>query len=353
MPFLAGTRFVELSKVRDGVVLALQPVSANPPIISGVALAGAPNPVTGVVTLGWNASDPDNDPLTFEVAYSMDNGVSFQPVAAGISGLTTLIDTESLGGSGTAVLRVMASDGVNTAYADSAPFNMGVKEPIPYILDPVDGLHVQYGQLVNFSGIAMDAQDGLVAEDGLTWTDAFGSTLAVGSEFSSDNLPVGENLIKLRAINSKGILGVASTTVFVGDDLSLPGPTLTVAPTNIAWQVGSGVTTLQTAEIVVNNSGGGSLTWTATDDAAWLTLSSAGGSISDGDPQSIILTGDPSGMPGGATQTAHVTLTKASRRNDPVQVVTVLVTFSIGDVWSGPPAISPPTSWIYLPLVKR
>ncbi len=188
VPFAAGTRFVEVSKVRDGVVLALQPVSANPPVVSNVALQGAPNPVSGIVTLGWNASDPDNDLLSFDILYSVDNGASFKPIAAGIESKTTLIDTALLGGSGTARLRVIASDGVHTAYADSAAFTMGSKPPEPYILNPESGLIVQYGQLVNFSGMALDAQDGTVADFGLQWTNAGGDVLGEGPDYASDEL---------------------------------------------------------------------------------------------------------------------------------------------------------------------
>ena len=119
-----------------------------------------------------------------------------------ISGSSTEIDTASLGGSGTAILRVTASDGVNSAYADSDPFVMAPKPPQPFILSPDDNLHIHYGQLVNFSGMALDAQDGTVADAGLPWWDENLNVLGNGPLLSLDNLPVGENEITFQATNS-------------------------------------------------------------------------------------------------------------------------------------------------------
>jgi hypothetical protein len=80
VPFVSGARTLEISAVRTGDVLATHAISANPPVISNVALQGAPNPVSGDVTLNWVASDPDMDLLTFEILYSTDGGNTFQPV---------------------------------------------------------------------------------------------------------------------------------------------------------------------------------------------------------------------------------------------------------------------------------
>ena len=175
--FVAGTRTIQIVEPSDGQVLASHAVSANPPVISNVALQGAPSPVSGVVTLGWTASDPDGDALSFDIFYSRDNGATFQPVKMGATGTSTQIDTAELGGSGTAILRVVASDGVNTAEASSAPFTMANKPPQPYILTPGDATHIHYGQLVNFSGMAFDVQDGTVGAGGLVWKNAQGTTL--------------------------------------------------------------------------------------------------------------------------------------------------------------------------------
>ena len=75
------------------------------------------------------------------------------------------------------MLRVVASDGANTAEASSAPFTMANKPPQPYILTPGDATHIHYGQLVNFSGMAFDVQDGTVDAGGLVWKNAGGDNL--------------------------------------------------------------------------------------------------------------------------------------------------------------------------------
>ncbi|MCB0183227.1 MAG: hypothetical protein KDE31_03135, partial [Caldilineaceae bacterium] len=216
--FVAGTRAVQLVDTSSNTVLATQAVSTNPPVISDVALQGASNPVSGIVTLSWNASDPDGDSLTFDIFYSRDNGATFQPVQMNATGNSTQIDTAMLGGSGSAILRVVASDGVNTAEAASAPFTMANKAPEPYILLPENNLHIHYGQLVNFNAMAFDVQDGLVGEGGFVWKDDTGNTVGSGPLISLDALPVGENVITLEVTNSVGETATTTVTVFVDDD---------------------------------------------------------------------------------------------------------------------------------------
>jgi hypothetical protein len=348
--FVAGTRAVQVVKLDGDVVLATQAVSANPPTISDVALQGAPDPVTGVVTLAWTASDPDaGDTLSFDVAYSRDGGATFQPVTLNLSGDSTQIDTANLGGSGTAILRVTASDGVNSAYADSAPFTMANKAPEPAILTPENNLHIHYGQLVNFSGMAMDAQDGTVADAGLSWWDAnTDAQLGTGPLLSLDSLPVGENTIVLQAMNSVGVTATTSVTVFVDDDLSLPGPTLTAGPSPVGWQVNADSTEVQTADIAINNSGSGDLGWSASVDAPWLSTSVVSGTVSvDGDAFLLTLNADPSGLAAGSTYTATLTLT--SDGLDPVQTVAIPVSLSVGDVHT----VAPGEREIFLPFIQR
>jgi hypothetical protein len=354
--FLPGTRLVQIVRTTDETVLGSQEVSANPPVISDVALQGAPSPVTGVVTLGWTASDPDDgDSLAFDVAYSLDNGTNFQPVTVGLTGLSTEIDTASLGGSGSAIMRVTASDGVNSAYADSAPFVMAPKPPQPFIFTPQDGLQIHYGQLVNFSGFAQDVQDGTVADAGLTWWDENDNILGVGPLLSLDNLPVGENVIFLQATNSLGETATTNVTVYVDDDLSLPGPTLTAGPSPVSWHVGAGSTEVQTAEISINNSGSGDLNWTASEDADWLELSVITGTVTaDGDPSALTLSANPSGLAEDATYSASLTVSIPASGSTSAQNVVIPVSLSVGDVRSADTQIIPSGgNKVYLPTIIR
>ena len=181
--FTAGTRNVRIVRLSDQQVLADAPVSANPPTVSNVHLVGAPSPVVGTVTLAWNASDPDGDPLKFDIDYSHDGGASFSPIIMHTTSLSLPIDTSGLGG-GTGVFRVSASDGANLGSADSAPFTMTSKPPTPSITLPSSNIHTHYGQVVNFGGLAWDAQDGVIAGSNLVWSSVTG-TLHVGPMFTA------------------------------------------------------------------------------------------------------------------------------------------------------------------------
>ena len=58
----------------DGVVLATRIASANPPTVAVTFPNGGENITQDPVLLQWTASDPDGDPLTFDVQFSADNG---------------------------------------------------------------------------------------------------------------------------------------------------------------------------------------------------------------------------------------------------------------------------------------
>ena len=330
MAFAAGTRKIQLIRNSDSLVLATQLVSTNAPVVSNVALQGAPSPVTGVVTLNWNASDADGDPLTYDVYYSRNGGTSFQPLSLGLTATTTQIDTSKLGGSGTAILKVTASDGVNTGSANSAAFTMANHPPQVAILSPENNLHIHYGQLVNFSGVATDPQDSYVTGAGLVWKNG-AQTLGTGTLVSSDTLPVGTNTITLTATDSVGQQASTTVTVLVDDDLNAPGPTLTVGPTDVGWQVAAGSTTPQTAQLSIGNSGSGSLSWTAAENSSWLSLSATSGSVaSDGNPATITLTADPTGLAANITYHTQVDISVAASGNIPAQKVTIPVWLTVG-----------------------
>jgi hypothetical protein len=347
--FVAGTAKVELVRLSDNTVLAAKNVSANPPAVSSVAAPVAAG--TNQLTLSWAANDPDGNALTFDILYSRDGGVTFQPVQFGATGSSTTIDTSLLGGSTTALFQVIASDGVNTGYANSPQFTMAPKPPLVQILTPADGIHVHWGDMVNLSGSALDLQDGSLGGAKLVWSNQKG-VLGTGALLSTDSLPVGANTITLQATNSKGQQGSALITVLVDDDLSVAGPNLSVEPGAVAWNLPSGVTAQQSANLSLANTGGGTITWQVASDQGWLALNAASGTL----PGALQFTANPTGLPDGQNQ-ATVTLNALDGASQVVQTVTVPVTLWIGDpgyqIITEPPPPGTGSPSLYLPLVHR
>jgi hypothetical protein len=340
--FTTGAAQVQIVEIASDQVLTSKAISPNPPTIADVALQGAPDPVTGTVTLGWTASDPDGDALVFDVLYSADGGTTFEPLQLNVSGSSAEIDTLPLAGSASAILRVVARDGVNTAEGDTPPFTMANKPPQPQILLPADGIQVNYGQLVNFMGEAEDPLDGSVADAGLSWSNQYGP-LGTGALLSVDDLPVGVNTITLHAINSAGLSDSTQITVIVDDDLNWPGPTLDVVPIQVNFQVAPGESLPVSSDVWISNAGsqGGDLVWAAQEDASWLTISAMTGTI----PFTLTLQADPAGLSTGdlLTTTLRITATGAA-----TQTAAIPVSLAVGSQWA------PPASYrFYLPLVLR
>ncbi len=315
-----GTRSLKIVRLADNLALITKTVSANAPIVTNVILPGAPNPVSGTTTVAWTASDADGDALTFDVFYSPDGGTTLQPVASGITGNSTQVDTTALGGSTNARFRVVAHDGVNTGAANSVVFTMANKAPQPMIIDPSTGHTVQYGQLVNFSGAALDWQDGGVTGINLAWSTKDG-VLGTGELVSSDALPVGDNVITLTATNSKGLSASTNITVVVQDNLDLAGPTLIVDRNQVSWQFAKDANLLADQEIEVGNAGSGELTWSASTSAPWLTISPITGTA----PTSITLTADPSAIANGTALTGTVMINAPATDGQPAQSLTIKV----------------------------
>ncbi len=94
------------------------------------------------------------------------------------------------------------------------------------------------------------------------------------------------------------------------------------------------------------NLGSGSITWTASSDAAWLTLSASSGSA----PGSVTVTGSPDGMADGDIRKATLTLTGTPDDGGPLQTIAMPVTLKMGDTWGD---YDPPGWQLYLPAILR
>lgn len=300
--FVAGAARLQIVRVADGVLLAEQLISANAPVMNSISLPDTSAAMTGTVTLTWDVSDPDGDALKFDLFYSSNGGESVLPVLLGISGNSAQIDTSQLSG-GFGFFRLVANDGVNTAVIDSPGFEMMMKPPTPLILSPGDGQNFQWGQVVQLVGAMHDPQDGAMATTNLVWSNQRGP-LGSGAELSLDNLPVGDNVITLTATNSAGLSASVSVTITVGDNLAVPGPLLAAGPSEFAWAFASEAGAAQTSTLSIANAGGGELTWSASSDAPWLTLSAITGTA----PSEVTLRVSPAGLAAGSALTSTLTI---------------------------------------------
>jgi hypothetical protein len=132
VPFAGGTRTIQLINLASGAVLDSQLVSPAAPTVGNVSMGGA-EPLQGTVELTWTASDADGDPLKFDVLYSRDGGATYQIAQASLTANSASLDTTALPG-GSLIFRVRATDGVNTATADSAAMDVAMKSPRPIIM---------------------------------------------------------------------------------------------------------------------------------------------------------------------------------------------------------------------------
>ena len=112
---------------------------------------------------------------------------------------------------------------------------------------------------------------------------AAGDSASVTAEVTSQTLSASSYSAPITVSGS----GAAARTVTV--DLQVgAGPSIRVTPTVLSFStvVGSNPTP-RTQTFTVTNSGGGTLNWTASENATWLTVSPTGGSLAAGDSASV------------------------------------------------------------------
>lgn len=190
--------------------------------------------VTNRLTMAWQASDPDNDPLLFTVQYSYDNGGHWQALAADIADspapttTLTLDDLSMLHGStgATALLRVLASDGYNTGIGVSQPFQVSNRAPVPTIIVPTADQIFPADQPVALRGVANDAEDGGLNGESLQWA-VQGTPIGSSADQQVNGLAPGAYTVQLQAIDTLSQTATATSTLNLAP-VNLP---LTTAPT--------------------------------------------------------------------------------------------------------------------------
>ncbi|HKQ80063.1 MAG TPA: hypothetical protein VJ810_40600 [Blastocatellia bacterium] len=212
--FPQETAFVELRQA--GKVLTRLTRSASAPNIQGVTASPAKDPKSGEFIIEWQGGDPDGDPLSFSVLYSVDSGMTYIPLVSGWRENKYSLPAAALAGGGGGLFKVIASDGFNTAEAVSPLVSLPVAPPVAAILSPENGAALEAGAAVTLRGAALDPEEGLLGGESLQWflVGASGEQLlGSGRELFLQALPAGKHTIRLVATDRDGLRGVDEITI--------------------------------------------------------------------------------------------------------------------------------------------
>jgi len=145
-------------------------------------------------------------------------------VAVNLTGESYTMEAGRLPGSETALLRVVASDGVNTSQDDSdGTFTVEPKPPAALIVYPVDGDVFPPGGPVLFEGAGTDPEDGSLTDDTrFTWSSSLEGELGVGRKLYFGDLLPGRHTITLTVRDSDDLVGQGRVTISIGHHVYLP-----------------------------------------------------------------------------------------------------------------------------------
>jgi hypothetical protein len=191
-------------------------ISRHAPEVSFVSPSeGQAWDASGRQTLAWTASDADGDPLQYLLQYSDDGGQSWDMLAPNLTGMSFEMDSAWLPGSDNAMLRLIASDGLNTAQVDSALLRVGGKPPMVHISAPTTEDELTAGSTSVLRGAAIDLEDGFLGDDSLSWASDRDGVLESGRTAVLPSLSEGPHTLTLTAIDSDGNASTASIDVVV------------------------------------------------------------------------------------------------------------------------------------------
>jgi len=212
----------------NGTPLATLPVSASTPTVTLTAPNGGQNFTSGVVNVTWSGSESGGNALTYTIEYSTDNGATWKTLAVDWPGQSVAVSGSLLDTTTQGLMRVIASDGFNTATAESAAtFTVAPHAPVVNINAPLAGSLFIGDQQLFLDATVEDMQDGDLGGTNVQWSSDRDGSLGVGTvvNFDARNLSEGLHTITARAIDSAGLTNSAVTHVLV---LHYPPPTLSL-----------------------------------------------------------------------------------------------------------------------------
>ena len=220
LPFPTGTQ--RIAFLHEGRVLDTREVSANAPVVT-VEYPNGGEALSGTVEVRWSGSDLDGDSLVYTLQYSVDGRETWSAADVNLTDTHYTLDTEAMAGTTQGKVRVLASDGVNTAADESdGVFSVPKKPPDVYILSPQSGQVFGPQEMVLLHGTAYDPEDGPLADEALNWESDRDGDLGTGEEVFVPELSLGWHEIIVAATDSDGQTATDTIRVYIGHWVYLP-----------------------------------------------------------------------------------------------------------------------------------
>ncbi|MDJ0755276.1 MAG: right-handed parallel beta-helix repeat-containing protein [Ardenticatenaceae bacterium] len=277
VPYVTGTTQVDIEGP-TGVMTSVTAGAGTPNVTltspnGGEILSG------NTITLTWSASDPDNDPLTYMVQYSADNGASWQVVATDIADTQLVLAAANAPASTEGLFRVWVSDGIHTHTDESDnPFTIVNRNPTATIVEPAQAVTIAISQTLSLKAEAYDIDSGMLDGNSLTWSSSIDGHMGHGRYLSFVGLSIGTHSITLTADDGDGGLATDSVQVTVVDSIYELPPVpdrLVVSPNSIDLTPHIGIITASLS--IDNQSVANPVAWNATTDIQWIQLSASSG----------------------------------------------------------------------------
>lgn len=222
VPFLvqvpADPAIRQVALLHGNTVLATRIASANPPSVQVLFPNGGETVSTDSVTFRWQGSDPDGDPLAYDVQFSADGGANWETIVLRLTSDSFEIRQHHLAGTAKGMIRVIASDGFHTAFDTSnATFTVPNHNPWVTLLAPTPGSLLTGAQQVLFLAQVLDPDGPAIDEAKIEWRSSLDGVLGTGSSLqrSATTLSEGIHTISVTATDSGGAAATASVNIVV------------------------------------------------------------------------------------------------------------------------------------------
>jgi len=170
VPFPAATARIQIRRNSPDELLAERTLSATPPTVS--ITPPATTTCSGPQPIAWE-SDPGQT-RHFLVQVSTDNGATWEAQAIHLPGTAFTLETASMLNTTQALVRVLATDGLNTASAVAGPFTITNPVGVDYVSPAPDATDINVDQPL-YAGFRADMDPTTIHSATFTLSGPYGT----------------------------------------------------------------------------------------------------------------------------------------------------------------------------------